>query len=93
MNFDAQGKQLLLNGHWKFSFLYRVVQKSPYIGRTSHDTVTKLIEKFKKTGSVADQSRNGRPRTSTMKAQLTWCWQRLQGVPKEAHGNWLQKAV
>jgi hypothetical protein len=51
---------------------YRTVQKSPYIGRQTamelnrkhskhitHDTVSKLIEKFKNTGSVADQPRSG----------------------------------
>jgi hypothetical protein len=29
-----------------------------------HDTVAKLIEKFKKTGSVTDKLRNGHPLTS-----------------------------
>jgi hypothetical protein len=54
--------------------VYRVVQKSPYIGckvameferkhgkHISQDTVANLIEKFKKTGSVADQPRRGCP--------------------------------
>jgi hypothetical protein len=49
----------------------------------THDTVAKLIEKFKKTENVAKQLRSGRPRTSAMKAQPMWCSQRLQGVPKE----------
>ena len=30
-----------------------------------HDTVAKLIRKFQKTGSVADQQKNGRRRTAT----------------------------
>ena len=31
----------------------------------THDTVAKVIEKFRKTAGVADQPRNGRPQTST----------------------------
>lgn len=31
----------------------------------THDTVAKLIKKFKRTGSVADASRSGRPKTAT----------------------------
>jgi hypothetical protein len=31
----------------------------------THDIVAKYIEKFKKTGSVTEQPRNGHPRTST----------------------------
>jgi len=33
--------------------------------QVTHDTVAKLIDKFKKTGSVEDKPRSGRPRTST----------------------------
>jgi hypothetical protein len=49
----------------------------------THDKAAQLNEKFKKTVSVADQPRSGRPRTSTMKAQPTWCWQRLQESPQK----------
>jgi hypothetical protein len=67
--------------------IYWMVQKSPHIGRKvamefnrkhgkhiTHDTVAKLTDKFIKSGSVADQPRCGRPRTSTMMAQPTWRW-------------------
>jgi transposase len=50
----------------------------------THGTVAKLIEKFEKTGSFSDKPRSGRPRTSATKAQPTWCWKLLQGVPPES---------
>jgi hypothetical protein len=56
----------------------------------THDTVAKIIEKLKETGSVADQPRSGHARASTINVQTMWCWQRLEGVPKQLHTGWLQ---
>lgn len=36
----------------------------------THDTVAKIINKFKKTRSVADQPRSGRSQTSTDKGTI-----------------------
>jgi hypothetical protein len=48
----------------------------------THDTLAKLIEKFKKTGSVTDQPRYDEGITDVVLA-----------VPEKENEGWLQKAV
>lgn len=48
----------------------------------THDTVAKVIAKFKKAGSVTDNREVVIDGNQVMKEQPTWGWLRLQGVSK-----------
>jgi hypothetical protein len=53
----------------------------------THDTVVKVIAKFKKTKSVTDKREMVADGSQLMKVQPTWCWLRLQGVSKNARSS------
>ena len=59
----------------------------------THDTVAKLISKFKKTGNVADQPKSGPRRTATDENTTATNLQRLYRVPEKARDSCLQKVV
>jgi transposase len=53
----------------------------------THDTVTKLVAKFKKNGSVDDQRRSGRPRTAGTEECATMVLSALSKSPRKSSGR------